>query len=211
VLLDDGRQLDGIDALVFCTGYQADYSLAGAYDPTREQLPAWTAAAGSNNRRLPRLYRNIFSLELPQCLAFIGCISFLNPAFELYDLASMALAQVWAGKARLPSRADMAASVDAQQAHLICLAEDGIGSVAPCWVDRDEWMAWAEKTAGTGVGAHLGYGYAGWSFWIQDRHLCRILMDGIPSPHVCRHFETGRRRAWQGARDEILRINEKEI
>ncbi|KAL3952293.1 hypothetical protein ACCO45_014010 [Purpureocillium lilacinum] len=39
VLLHDGRRIDDIDAIVFCTGYQAEYSLAGEHDPTREQPP----------------------------------------------------------------------------------------------------------------------------------------------------------------------------
>ncbi|KAK4082585.1 hypothetical protein Purlil1_11127 [Purpureocillium lilacinum] len=208
VLLHDGRRIDDIDAIVFCTGYQAEYSLAGEHDPTREQPPGWTAAPGSNGRRLPRLYRNIFSLDLPHSLAFMGCIAFASPAFQLYDLASLALARVWTGKAApLPPRDAMLASVHAQQARLVRLAEDGGGSVIPGWVDGDEWMAWADDVAGTGVLPRLGYGPAGWAFWLRDRRLCGLLMDGISSPHVYRLFETGKRRAWKGAREEIFRIN----
>ncbi|UNI17377.1 Flavin-containing monooxygenase [Purpureocillium takamizusanense] len=209
VLLADGRRIDDLDAIVFCTGYQADYALAGEHDPTREQPAGWAAAAGSNGRRLPRLYRNLFSLDLPHSLAFMGCIAFTNPAFLVYDLASMALARVWAGEAALPPRAVMAASVDAQQARLVRLAQDGAGSVIPGWIDGDEWTAWADEVAGTGVLPRLGYGPAGWSFWLRDRRLCGLLMDGISSPHMYRLFETGKRRAWEGAREEIFRINGK--
>ena len=101
----------------------------------------------------------------------------------------------------------MLASVHAQQARLVRLAEDGGGSVIPGWVDGDEWMAWADDVAGTGVLPRLGYGPAGWAFWLRDRRLCGLLMDGISSPHVYRLFETGKRRAWKGAREEIFRIN----
>ncbi|PNY29477.1 Dimethylaniline monooxygenase [N-oxide-forming] 2 [Tolypocladium capitatum] len=204
VVLEDGKEMD-VDAIVFCTGYRADYSLAGPFDPTVEQSVAWTSAAGSNCRALPRLYRNIFSLEHPQSLAFMGAIAFPSPAFLTYDLASMALAQVWSGQFRLPPQAAMVAQVDEQHTWLASLAAEG--TVIPGWVKADEWMAWADEAAGSDVTAHLGYGLRGWSFWARDRAFCNMLMDGIPSPHLYRMFETGRTRTWGGARDEIVRIN----
>lgn len=204
VVLEDGRQID-VDAIVFCTGYQADYSLAGPFDPTLEQSAAWTSAAGSNSRRLPRLYRNIFSLKLPQSLAFMGAIAFPSPAFLLYDLASMALAQVWSGQFKLPPQRAMVAQVDEQHRWLTSLAAQG--TVIPGWVKGDEWMAWADEAAGADVTAHLGYGLRGWSFWARDRAFCNTLMDGVPSPHLYRMFGTGRTKTWEGARDEIVRIN----
>lgn len=74
-------------------------------------------------------------------------------------------------------------------------------------VKGDDWMAWADNMAGLGIAERLGYGARGWSFWLNDRKLCNILMDGVSSPHMYRLFETGRRKAWTGAREEILRIN----
>ncbi|POR36459.1 Dimethylaniline monooxygenase [N-oxide-forming] 2 [Tolypocladium paradoxum] len=204
VVLEDGKQID-VEAIVFCTGYQADYSLAGPFDPTLEQSAAWTSAAGSSSRALPRLYRNIFSLKLPQSLAFMGAIAFPFPAFPLYDLASMALAQVWSGQFRLPPQAALVAQVDEQHKWLTSLAAEG--TVIPGWVKGDEWVAWADEAAGADVAGHLGYGLRGWSFWARHRALCNILMDGIPSPHLYRMFETGRRRTWDGALDETVRIN----
>ncbi|KND93105.1 Dimethylaniline monooxygenase [N-oxide-forming] 2 [Tolypocladium ophioglossoides CBS 100239] len=204
VMLEDGKDID-VDAIVFCTGYQADYSLAGPFDPTLEQSAAWTSAPDSNSRALPRLYRNIFSLRLPQSLAFMGAIAFASPAFLIYDLASMALAQVWSGRFSLPPQAAMVAQVDEQHRWLTSLAAEG--TVLPGWVKAREWMAWADEAAGTDMAAHLGYGLRGWLFWAGDRAFCNTLMDGIPSPHLYRVFETGRARTWEGARDEIVRIN----
>ncbi|KAK9441296.1 dimethylaniline monooxygenase 2 [Metarhizium brunneum] len=204
VQLDNGSQLEA-DAIVFCTGYKADYSLAGRYDPTLEQPEAWTASPGSNSRALARLYRNMFSLQLPQHLAFMGAIAFPSPAFQLYDLASMALARVWAGEHQLPTVQEMTAQVDQQHRWLVSLASEG--TVIPGWVDGAKWMAWADEAAGSDVFPHLGYGLKGWTLWLKDRQLSRILMDGTPSPHQFRLFENGNRRAWAGARGEILRTN----
>lgn len=204
VQFDDDNQLE-VDSIVFCTGYKADYSLAGQYDPTLEQPEAWKSSPGSNSRALPRLYRNIFSLKLPHHLAFMGAIAFPSPAFQLYDLASMALARTWAGQYELPTSQDMAAQVQKQHDWLVSLSAEG--TVIPGWVNGAEWMAWADEAAGSDVFPHIGYGLRGWAFWLRDRQLSKILMDGIPSPHQFRLFDNGQRRAWSGARDEILRIN----
>lgn len=204
VQFEDDSLLE-VDAIVFCTGYKADYSIAGRYDPTLEQSEAWTSSPGSNSRALPRLYRNIFSLKLPQNLAFMGAIAFPSPAFLLYDLASMALARIWSGQYDLPPPQEMVSQVERQHDWLISLASEG--TVIPGWVNGAEWMTWADTAAGSDVFPHLGYGLKGWALWLRDRQLSRILMDGIPSPHQFRLFENDHRLAWSGARDEILRIN----
>ncbi|KAG8426404.1 hypothetical protein J3459_008176 [Metarhizium acridum] len=203
VQLDSGSKIEA-DAIVFCTGYKADYSLAGRYDPTLEQPQAWTASPGYNSRALARLYRNIFSLQLPHHLAFMGAITFPSPAFQLYDLASMALTRIWAAGHQLPTVQEMTAQVD-QRKWLISLASEG--TVIPGWVDGAKWMAWADEAAGSDVFPHLGYGLKGWTLWLKDRQLSRVLMDGTPSPHQFRLFENGNRRAWSGAKDEILRTD----
>ncbi|OAA49556.1 dimethylaniline monooxygenase 2 [Metarhizium rileyi] len=204
VQLEDGSQLE-VDSIVFCTGYKADYSLAGEYDPTLDQPQAWTASPGSDARALPRLYRNIFSLKLPHHLAFMGAVAFASPAFQLYDLASMALARIWGGQHQLPTVPEMTAQVDQQRKWLTSLSSEG--TVIPGWVHGAKWMAWVDEAAGSDVFPHLGYGIKGWTLWLKDRQLSRLLMDGISSPHQFRLFENGKRRVWSEARNEILRTN----
>ncbi|KAK2612116.1 hypothetical protein QQS21_001846 [Conoideocrella luteorostrata] len=204
IQLEDGQELE-VDAILFCTGYKADFSLAGPYDPTLEQPQGWVDSVGSNSRALPKLYRNIFSLQLPHHLAFIGTIAFASPAFLVYDLASMALARIWSGQHSLPGMDEMTAQVERQHQWLTSLAAEG--TVIPAWVQGAEWMAWADKAAGPGVLTRIGYGFSAWMLWMKDRQLSKVLLDGIPSPHQFRLFENGQTRIWSGARDEILRIN----
>ncbi|CEJ62747.1 hypothetical protein PMG11_11238 [Penicillium brasilianum] len=109
VQLEDDTVLDEIDAIVFCTGYhKTDWALVGdELDPTRHTTPRWGSANCSTNHQLPRLYQNIFSLDRPHSLAYIGVFSGLISGFTMSDLASMALAQVWKGNSALPSAAEM--------------------------------------------------------------------------------------------------------
>jgi len=85
------------------TGYATDYGIVAGFDPTAQTAADWAAAPGSNGKPLRRLYRNIFSLQHPDSLNFMGAVAFATPAFQLYDLASMAVAQVWKGSSSLPT------------------------------------------------------------------------------------------------------------
>lgn len=203
VELSDGTRLT-IDSIIFCTGYHPNYSIVEGFDPTEKTSVNWANAPGSNGKPLPRLYRNIFSLEHPESLAFMGAVAFASPAFQVYDLASMAVAQVWKGTSPLPSRKTMEETVDEHHAWICQLAKHG--PVIPGLVKAGDWMRWANDAAGTGVNELLGYGLKGWSFWLTNRRLCNLLMGGIYSPHIYRVFE-GKRRKWDGATAEIERVN----
>lgn len=82
------------------------------------------------------------------------------PVFQAYDLASMAVAQVWKGASELPSREEMELHVDNHH-KWVCGPADR-GSVFPTIVRSYEWMQWVNKTAGTGMDENLGYGPRGW-------------------------------------------------
>ncbi|KAJ3515503.1 hypothetical protein NM208_g14959 [Fusarium decemcellulare] len=73
-------------------------------------------------------------------------------------------------------------------------------------VRQAEWVAWANKAAGTQVNEHLGWGLAGWKFWFQDRAFYKLLMDGIYTPFIWRVFD-GKRKKWDGAKAEIEKVN----
>lgn len=205
VKLVDGTSLT-VDTIIWCTGYKTDFSLVGEdYDPTRSTTAAWAASPGSNDKPLPRLYQNVFSLKEPHSLAFLGAAAFTSPAFQLYDLASMAIAQIWKGASSLPSQAEMEQAVDAHHEWVVSLAQRG--SVYPGIVKPGPWMSWVNDAAGTGVNEMLAYGAAGWAFWWRDRTFCNLLMDGIYSPHIFRVFD-GKRKKWDGAREAIEKANQ---
>ncbi|KAK7416725.1 hypothetical protein QQX98_005051 [Neonectria punicea] len=204
VELDDGTRLHA-DTIIWCTGYKTEFNLLDrSVDPTRHTTPAWESAVGSRGKPLPRLYQNVFSLDHPTSLAFMGCVAFATGAFPLYDLCSMALAQVWKGASPLPPLAEMHRAVDRQHAYICGIARDG--SAMPGWVRQGEWVVWANAAAGAGVNEHLGWGLTGWRFWFRDRAFYKTLMDGIYTPFIWRVFP-GKRRAWEGARAEIERVN----
>ncbi|KAF1923670.1 uncharacterized protein M421DRAFT_95944 [Didymella exigua CBS 183.55] len=92
--LEDGKILD-VDAIMWCTGYQADFSmLEPRFDPTSCAVAEWSRVSGSNGRRLARICNKVFSLSKPDGLAFLGNVHTTLAGFQLFDMASMAIAQV---------------------------------------------------------------------------------------------------------------------
>lgn len=207
VELTDGTRLE-VDTIIYCTGYRTDYSLLDeSVDPCRETA-GWASTPGVKDHPLPQLYQNIFSLDYPDSLALMGCAIFPAPAFQIYDLASMAIAQVWSGKYKLPPVEEMRRAADKHVEIVRGIAADR-GVLNPGWVSGPEWMAWANEVAGTGVDRYLGWGWEGIWFWLTNWRLCGMLMGGVFSPHIFRMFETGKRRRWEGAVEEIVRVNDR--
>ncbi|KAF0329481.1 dimethylaniline monooxygenase 2 [Colletotrichum asianum] len=206
VELTDGRVLE-VDAIVYCTGYKADFGILDPKDdPANTPNPEWVASKGARGKPLPRLYKNVLSEKHPESLAFMGCVAFATGAFQLYDLAAMAIVQIWKGTSPLPSAEDIARSVDRQHAWTTALAKER--NVMPAVVNGIEWTAWADRAAGTSVDEYLGWGWKGLKFWFQEPRFCSLLMGGIYSPHIYRYFD-GKRKKWNGARAEIERLNIK--
>ncbi|EPE02419.1 dimethylaniline monooxygenase 2 [Ophiostoma piceae UAMH 11346] len=79
--------LDDIDVVIFYTGYKNKLGMSLLDQDTR-------------GKPFPRLYHQIFSLDLPDPLAFMGTAMFPMPAFQLYDLTSMAAAELLSVEAR---------------------------------------------------------------------------------------------------------------
>ena len=200
VELTDGTHVE-VDSIIWCTGYTVDYSILGKSSP----LPSRTNGIKSaNGRAIPRLYQNILSLEHPESLAFMGNLSFMNPAFLMFDLATMALAQIWKGQSRLPSEADMRLAVDEQHRWIASLAQKC--QVTPGLVKGADWLDWVDEAAGLRMKENLGYGIQGWKFWLKDREFCNTLMDGLLLPFHYRLFD-GKRKRWEGAREAIIKTN----
>lgn len=206
VELDDGRQVN-VDALIWCTGYKSDFSIIDPrFDPTEIGSTAWTTAPGSNGKSLFRLWNNVFSLEKPDSLAFLGNVHFAIGGFQIFDTASMAIAQVWKGASRLPSQAQM--QIDVREHHKWLADQASRGhNFSPGNVDGGPWTRTMDDLGGTGVNEYLGYRWKGWWFWITNMAFCNLLMAGIWTPHVYRVFD-GKRKRWEGAREAIVGVNE---
>lgn len=218
--------LEEVDAVIWCTGYKTEaWEILSdpALKNTLRKTVAWKESNISGDCELPRLYKNIFSLKHPHTLAFMGCVAFASPAFQLYDLASMALAQAWSdhGSAlsSLPDKKEMERSVNDQHEWIIkelLFGSEGVGNekknvvrrVHSGWVNGSEWMKWANRIAGTGIEEYFGWeSPKAWWFWITNLSFYHMLTSGVYSPHIYRLFETGRRKAWLGAREEIEKVN----
>ncbi|OAL17810.1 hypothetical protein AYO22_11338 [Fonsecaea multimorphosa] len=227
VKLADGKVVE-VDIIIWCTGYHVDYSIVGEFDPTLETChtdvsneavemapPTFGKRPTSNSKPfeppIPRLYQNLLSLTHPDSLAFLGTAAIPSAAFQIYDLATMAIAQLWKPddfSPSLPSRLEMITWV---RQHLNwangILARGGFNTRM---VNAPDWSDWLDTTSGCLVTEHLGYGRKGWTFWWYDRKFCNLLMDGIYSPHVYRLFDShGRRKAWGDAKEAIIAVNEE--
>jgi len=208
VELEDGQVVDP-DTIILCTGFRIDYSVLGSHDPTRHDL---TANAGHSP--LPVLYRNLFSLDHPDSLACMGAIVYMAPAFEIFDLASMAIAQLWKAERgqrspRFPPQHEMLDQVKCHLSFMRSLLAKGAGN--PRWVRGYEWLAWIQDVIGCRLDEHLSpWSWQAWTFWWEDRELSNLMTRGIPSPHFHRVFDgQGRRKRWPGARSAIVKMNEE--
>jgi dimethylaniline monooxygenase (N-oxide forming) len=197
-----------VDSIICCTGYHKNFNILDPrYDPSGHPTPAWREAPGSKGRPLARLYQNVFSLEAPNSLAFLGCAWFATGAFFLADIASMCIAQVWAGKSPLPPPPEMDAWADAQERRICELAHRG--TPIPASVPQREWLAWADQVAGIGLSDRLGWGSKGWEFWFKNRALYQLLLDGVMTSSMWRLFDEGKRKPWDGAAEQIRRLNDE--
>ncbi|KAF2033070.1 dimethylaniline monooxygenase 2 [Setomelanomma holmii] len=205
VELEDGRKVE-VDAIIWCTGYKSDFSIIDPrFDPTAPPTAEWTTAQGSNGKSLFRLWNNVFSLERPESLAFLGNVHFAAGGFMIFDMAAMAISQVWKGASRLPSRAQLIHDVETHHTWIAGQASRGY-NFSPGNVNPGKWTRTMDDLGGTGVIEYLGYGWTGWWFWLRNLKFCNLLIDGIWTPHIYRVFE-GKRKKWDGAREAIEKVN----
>jgi dimethylaniline monooxygenase (N-oxide forming) len=198
VELTDGTILNDVDVIIACTGYMPTTKLV-------EGVPQTTI--DSRVGPLPDLYQNMFPLSHPNSLAFLDWSSTPANAATLRELMAMAVAQVWTGKSTLPPRAEMAADILAYQRWFtrrkLAFSSTAYGLCLPRTFQR-----FIHNAAGTGVDEYLGWGWKGWTLWWNDRKLYHLAAWGVYSPHIFRLFETGKRPAWDGAREALIKANE---
>ena len=203
VELTDGRLLSDIDVIIYCTGY--DMCVPFMTDDINP-YPATGEAAN--------LYRGIFPLHedpaVRNSLAYLGHAGVTFPGFVQYEMIAMAVSQIWLGKSTLPPFDEMKAW---HGKHLAwredVMTRQKIKSTFYVVVMRiADHMKWLDKTAGTGVFDHFGWLSAkAWYFWWTDRSFYNICLNGLLSPALWRLFDTGKRKRWPGAREQVLQDN----
>lgn len=216
VALTDGSVLEDIDAIVFCTGYQFDFSvIRGAGDPTDSvQAPDHYKAIESApfynpDDKFARLYKGFLSEQYPESLAFLGHLLIMKPPILLYDIVSMALASVWSGAHAIESPEERREDIDTQYNYLVDTLQRGRVQHLGFRVVSTATYDWLNRAAGTGVVERLGYcTWESWKLWWTDSKLYYTLMDGFDTPAAYRLFDMGRgRKPWAGARERIDKVN----
>lgn len=253
VLLDDGTVLE-VDAVIFCTGYHLDISIM----PEMEMdgaggLPLKSAGSLSQEGRgdgeeileeeeeedrrynqkptIPRLYHMIFPPRWAASVAFLSWMTPLENVWNLCELASMAIAQIWAAEtirskgeqmprrdgyrpaALLPSLDEMNAQVDAY--HVWWRGEwEKDQSIRSGYVQAYPFYRFLHDASGTGVYDNLDHIFSGrgWRLWWNDRELWTWLVHGPTNSYSWRIFETNPqgilgcgRKTWPGARKAVQR------
>jgi dimethylaniline monooxygenase (N-oxide forming) len=205
--MDDGSVLEDVDAVIACTGYNTSFDILG---------DAVTFTQTSDSPKVPPqpdLYQNVFSLSYPDSLAFLNFIVAPENAAGCRELAAMAIAQVWAGKSSLPPMETMKRDVAAHQIWFEgrCLKEPV--PQLPGLIRGSFWLEYMHQMAGTGLYEYLGGGgswlgsWKGWLFALKNPRVYLTMAYGVNTPHLWRHFETGKRKAWKGAWEAIERVN----
>ncbi|KAI1093222.1 FAD/NAD(P)-binding domain-containing protein [Rostrohypoxylon terebratum] len=115
VLLEDDTVVE-VDAVIFCTGYEADFSIFpelefngsgglpsrkigdDSYDGTADQGEVEKGQDSSEKPQVPRLFQMIFPPRWASSVAFLSWMAPQEPAWCVCELASMAIAQIWAAE-----------------------------------------------------------------------------------------------------------------
>lgn len=201
ILFANGQVLDDVDAVILCTGYGADWQAAPFMETSRPNVQGYGGAD------IYRLYMNLFPPAYADSCVMLCYSAFgKNNGFSFSDVTSMAVSNVWRGIHQIPSRDEMERWINRHQEWVAGRwALDPTTNVG-C-VKQWEFQQWQHQAAGTGM-ENLGWGWKGWLFWLRDRKMYNLMNNGVETAHAFRYFETGKRRTWDGAREEILHQNE---
>ncbi|KAI1157378.1 FAD/NAD(P)-binding domain-containing protein [Nemania serpens] len=241
VLLDNGATVE-VDVVIFCTGYDLDFKIMpelemdGAFGfplRTADELSQNDTGEGvrgeQNQPHLPRLYQMLFPPRYTSSVAILSWIAPQENVWCVSELASMAVAQIWAAEtaadsrttfkqrpaknyrspALLPSLKKMNSQVDAY--HTWWRAQWKIEhSVRPGYVRGYSFYRFLHESAGTGLYDNLDHIFTtrGWGLWWRDRELWTWLSKGPLNNYSWRLFDTNPkgipgcgRKAWPGARE----------
>jgi dimethylaniline monooxygenase (N-oxide forming) len=200
VELEDGSVIDNIDAIIACIGYTSDLGMLSE---------AFTVVdAPGDAAPLPNLYMGIFPPDHSDSVAIMSNVHLNGPQMPGRELTAMAVAQIWVGNSSLPSRPAMDAWVRKHQAWLWKRIERAPG-LHRGDVLAIEWMKFVHDAAGTAIYEYIGWSWKAWKLWWTDSELYKALAHGPATPHANRLFETGKRPAWEGARQAVLDVNDE--
>lgn len=171
VQLDDNTVLE-VDVVIFCTGYIPNCRIIPSLDLLRS-----TPYSKMENQPLPRarLYQNIFPPSRADSVAFLSSWNNGIGVPMVGDLASMAIAEVWKARYRLPSEEEMEKKIDEFHGWIVSVSM-GLGERMGRQAVPIGWMEWLNEVAGTGCNEKLGYGWEGWKFWLGNMGLCNLMM-----------------------------------
>lgn len=201
----DGRVIDNIDSIIYCTGYDAEAPFIGA-----EHNPYPIVGEP------PRLYRNTFPMHpdaaVRNSLAFLGHAVVPFPGFVMHELNAMCISQVWLGNSPLPSLHKMEGwhrGNIAWRDRLMSRQSVGGTTFYATMLPPEDHIRWLDEVAGTGIFEHFGwFRLQAWALWWYEYELYAKCKYGLFSPAIWRLFSMGKRRVWDKAREQIWKDNE---
>lgn len=206
----DGEVLEDIDAIILCTGYQADFSMADD-GPVETSVPTAYGYDKAPGGRMPmrRLWMNMFPPKYADSLAMLCYSAFgKSNGFSFADVTSMAVSHAFSGVQPLPTVSEMERWVDEHQAWVASQWELD-HTVDLSMVKQWEFQGWLHEAAGTGMENLSAFGWKGWKFWWKDPKMYNLMANGLESAHIYKYFDTDKRKAWDGAKEAILKLDEE--
>ncbi|TDZ60899.1 Monooxygenase aurF [Colletotrichum trifolii] len=203
---EDGTVMDDVDAVICCTGYQADFDLVPFLETSRPDADA--AGKAYKGPPIARLYMNIFPPAHADSIAVLAYSTYgKNNGFSFSDVTAMAISNIWRGVSAdmIPPRSEMERAIDRHQrwiAGRVNLEKRSDVASVKQW----EFQGFLHEAAGTGM-ENLGWGWKGWMTWFRDPYMVYLINHGVETAHAFRYFETGKRKTWDGAREAIIHMN----
>ncbi|EQK99994.1 Flavin monooxygenase-like protein [Ophiocordyceps sinensis CO18] len=230
VLLADDSVVE-VDAVIFCTGYSHDFGILPELDMDGAcGLPLTTAGEARVEQdpkppHVPRLYQMMFPPRYASSVAFLSCMAPQESVWCVCELASMAVAQMWAAESSrelrlesptpgyrkpslLPSLEEMNAQVD--DYHAWWRNEwKREPSVRPGYLQAHNFYRFLHEMAGTALYDNIDHVFTGrgWKLWWKDRDLYKWIARGPMNSYSWRLLDTNPRRipgcgrpAWPDAR-----------
>ncbi|KAI1206646.1 FAD/NAD(P)-binding domain-containing protein [Annulohypoxylon truncatum] len=242
VLLDDDTTVEA-DVVIFCMGYEIDFSIfpelemdgSGAVPLKRvgdefrgsakDQDETEEDRDGSEKPRIPRLFQMIFPPRWASSVAFLSWMAPQEPVWSVCELASMAIAQIWAAEttksaekqplAKSPRSPALLPSLDEMNAQVNAYHDWWRGgwekdhSMLPGYIKSYSFYRFLHEAAGTGIYDNIDHMFTGrgWGLWWYDHELWTWLAKGPMNNHSWRLFETNPdavpgcgRKTWPEAR-----------
>lgn len=199
VELADGRVIDDMDQIIYCTGYDPCIPFI---DKEHDPYPV----VGEP----PVLYRNTYPLHsdpaVRNSLVFLGHAAVVFPGLVQHELITLATCMIWTGKSQLPPLEDMRKWYSDNRAwrNNVKRRQKRISTFYTFFMPFSDHLRFFDSMSGTDVFSHFGWSWKAWQFWWSDRELYNRCMKGLFTPTIFRLFDSGKRKAWPQARAQII-------